>query len=121
MNALLYGLATLALLCGAVVTEWPDLPESGFISGRVASPTDAENGDAVFSTDGASAGSLDIAIPQYALWTDENGTQHPVIVIQAERLPDGRALFGAESFDGGRMAGFMSELELLGQKKPGAK
>lgn len=124
MNALLSGLASLSViasLCGATVTDWPDLLESGFLSGRVAVPTDVEAGNAVFSTDGASAGPLDIAIPQYAFWTDEHGAKHPVIVIQAERLPDGRALFGAQNTDGVRMAGFMAELELLGQEKPKIK
>ena len=69
--------------------DWPQLPSSGFLSGRAATNADVEGGQAVFSMDGKSEGALPIAIPQYALWTDESGAAHPVVVVQAEKAPGG--------------------------------
>ncbi|MEM6907235.1 MAG: hypothetical protein AAF494_01035 [Pseudomonadota bacterium] len=121
MNALFAALVAFALLVslsGAAVISWPGLPGSGFLSRRVATPADVEAGNAVFSKEGVSERPLDIAIPQYALWTDEKGEKQPVILLQAERLPDGRALFGAPTLGGVRVAGFTAELELLGPEMP---
>jgi hypothetical protein len=98
--------------------KWPALPSGGFLTGRAAEPHDVENGDAVFSMDGKSAGHIDIEIPQYALWTDENGQKHPVVVVQAERAPTGLEIVGLLMPDGSHAAATMPELKLLGTRKP---
>lgn len=97
---------------------WPDLPTTGFIVGRAASVEDTGNGNAAFSLDGKSAGPIAIAIPQYALWKDENGVDHPVIVIQAETAPDGLQIVGLRNLDGLETVATMPEITLLGAKKP---
>ncbi|MBC2777377.1 hypothetical protein H6P80_07060 [Parasphingopyxis sp. GrpM-11] len=99
-------------------SSWPDLPTEGFISGRAATVDDVGNGDAAFSMDGASQGPIDIEIPQYALWTNEVGEEVQVVVVQAERAPDGSQIVGMRLFDGGEVVGTMPEVELLGQTKP---
>lgn len=97
---------------------WPALPEEGFIAGRIAENSDVGNGQAVFSLNGQSAGIIDIAIPQYALWKDEDGSEHPVIVVQAERAPDGTEIVGLLLPDGSQAVATISELTLLGQTRP---
>jgi hypothetical protein len=97
---------------------WPDLPESGFIAGRAATKDDVASGQAVFSMDGQSLGPVDIDIPQYAMWTDENGVEHPVIVTQAERAPNDMQIIGFKTLGGRYTAAMMPEVRLLGSKKP---
>ena len=97
---------------------WPVLPNVGFLSGRSATNTDVEAGQAVFSMDGKSRGPLAIAIPQYAIWTDEHSTMHPVIVVQAEEAPGGMQIVGLLRPDGSHAAATMPELKLLGTEKP---
>jgi len=69
---------------------WPDLPESGFISGQTADRAHVQAGKAVFvlELDGVPASKpVDIIIPQYAYHVDEEtGLKNPCIVIQAEAL-----------------------------------
>ena len=98
--------------------DWPQLPSSGFLSGRAATNADVESGQAIFSMDGKSEGALPIAIPQYALWTDENGAEHPVIVVQAEKAPGGLEIVGLLHRDGSHAAATMADLRLLGTEKP---
>ena len=98
--------------------NWPELPSSGFLSGRSATKADVESGQAVFSMDGKGEGPLQIAIPQYALWTDEQGTAHPVIVVQAEQAPGGMQIVGLLNPDGSHAAATLAELRLLGAEKP---
>jgi hypothetical protein len=98
--------------------DWPQLPSSGFLSGRAATNADVEAGQAVFSMDGKSEGALPIAIPQYALWTDESGSEHPVVVVQAESAPGGLQIVGLLHRDGSYAAATMAELKLLGTEKP---
>jgi hypothetical protein len=97
---------------------WPDLPTTAFISGRPATVADAEQGNAAFSMDGQAKSALEIDIPQYAWWTDENGSRHPVIVIQAEEAPDGTKIIGLLKPDGQHMVATGPELTLLGKSKP---
>jgi len=77
-----------------------------------------EAGAAVFSMDGKSEGAVDIAIPQYALWADDHGQKHPVIVVQAEKAPGGMTIVGLLNADGSFTAATLPELELLGTEKP---
>ena len=97
--------------------EWPDLPSSGFISGRYATPEDVENGDAAFSavSDGVPKGTpIAIEIPQFAYHIDETGAKTPVIVIQAESA-GGLDIVGARYFDESELVGTLPEFELLGK------
>ena len=96
--------------------NWPELPQSGFITGRVATTEDVNQGQAIFSMDGKSLGPIDIEIPQYAMWRDEAGTEHPVIVTQAEEAPNGLQIVGLMRLDGQVMAATLPEVRLLGTK-----
>jgi hypothetical protein len=98
--------------------RWPDLPSKGYLAGRPASLGDAKAGNAVFSMDGGSKGALPVAIPQYVLWKDEQGTSHPMILVQAERAPDGSDILGLRDLVGGEMVVTMPEVTLLGTEKP---
>ncbi|MDN3517518.1 hypothetical protein QWY84_07855 [Aquisalimonas lutea] len=56
-------------------SQWPPLPEDGFISGRAAEQQDLEAGNAVFvaAVDGVSIGEpIDIIIPQYAFHIEQD-------------------------------------------------
>jgi hypothetical protein len=97
---------------------WPELPKSGFVSGRVATKEDVDAGQAIFSMDGKSKGPIEIEIPQYAIWTDQSGAEHPVIVTQAETAPNGMQIVGMKTLDGSDMAATLAEVRLLGSKKP---
>ena len=99
-------------------TAWPDLPKRGYIVGRVATVEDAKRGDAVFSTNGADGDAVQVVIPQYAIWTDEHGAKHPMILVQAKRAPDGMEMAGLRGLDGSETVATMPEVKLLGTKKP---
>lgn len=77
--------------------DWPELPSSGFISGRATSKEDVNKGNAVFvasDNDGKVIGKpLQITIPQYAYWTSGAGKRMAVIVVQAEEA-NGTQMFG---------------------------
>ena len=115
--AALLGLAASPAVAAPSPT-WPDLPKSGFVVGRPASVEDAKQGNAVFSMDGKSGGALPIAVPQYVWWSDEHGTKHPMILVQAEQAPDGSKIVGLRDFAGHETVATLPELELLGTKKP---
>jgi len=97
---------------------WPELPASGFIEGRVATKADVESGQAIFSMDGQSLGPVEMEIPQYAMWRDDQGNEHRVIVVQAEEAPNGMQFVGFKTLDGQDMAATLPELRLLGSSKP---
>ena len=97
---------------------WPELPKSGFVTGKVATKDDVASGQAIFSMNGQSLGPVAIEIPQYAMWKDEKGIEHPVIVTQAEKAPNGMQIVGFRTLDGQETAATMPELRLLGSKKP---
>ena len=121
MKKVAYFAAFVALSTGCLAESkmaWPELPTAGFLTGRSATVTDVDAGKAVFSMDGKSQGPLKIAIPQYAIWTDEYGTSHPVVVVQAEEAPGGMQIVGLLKPDGSHAAATMPELQLLGTQKP---
>ncbi|VVT06887.1 conserved exported hypothetical protein [Sphingomonas sp. EC-HK361] len=115
--ATMLGLAASPALAGEGIT-WPDLPTTGFVVGRTATVEDAKKGNATFSMDGKSQGALPIAIPQYVWWTDETGSKHPMILVQAELAPDGTKIVGLRDFGGEGTVATLLEVELLGTKKP---
>ncbi|MDR7154568.1 hypothetical protein J2W40_001380 [Sphingobium xenophagum] len=98
--------------------SWPDLPSQGFIVGRPATLEDAQRGDAVFHTNGTGGDAATVAIPQYAYWSESPGEKLAVILVQAEHSPDGPILVGLRDLNGNDILATMSELELLGTKKP---
>ena len=98
--------------------DWPELPTTGFITGRTATIDDVKAGQAAFSAQGGNEGTLQIVIPQYAIWIDESGTGYPVVVIQAERGPNGLQIVGLLNSDGSHSLATLAELELLGTEKP---
>lgn len=101
-------------------SAWPPLPTNGFVLGRAATTADIDLGDAVFSqafNDGLEAEHYPIAIPQYALWQDEDGSTHRVFVVQAEKHlsdPSGEPIYGLRTFDGEKIVVPGGELQLLG-------
>ena len=103
---------------------WPPLPTHGFIQGRSATAGDVERGEAVFcqqTDDQQAAEALPIAIPQYGLWTDEDGARHRVIVVQGERHvtdPGGEAVLGLRTLQGEEVIATEAEVELLGTEVP---
>ncbi len=59
-----------------------------------------------------------LPIPQYVLWSDEHGAKHPMILVQAEKAPDGQTIVGLRDFSGQGTVATLPEVELLGTKKP---
>ena len=99
--------------------DWPELPNTGFIFGRVATTDDVADGTAVFSMNGQSLGPIDLIIPQYAILHDaDSGTDEPVILLQAESAPNGMSIAGFQKSDGSFAAAALLELTLLGTEKP---
>jgi hypothetical protein len=101
--------------------NWPPLPSKAFIKGRAATKADVDRGRAVFILDdgGKIVGRpIEMTIPQYGYFKDDRVF---VIVIQAEKAPDGRRFIGAKTFDGKTMVGLLDGLELLGTKMRLAK
>jgi len=111
-------------MSGEMAIAWPPLPETGFVSGRAATIDDVDRGKAVFcqqATNGSAAIPLQIPIPQYGRWTDQEGRTHSVIVVQAERhVVDhaGEAVLGLRLIAGGEVVATKSEVQLLGLEKP---
>lgn len=102
----------------------PPLPTNGFVLGRAATTADIDLGNAVFSqesNDGLEVEHYPIAIPQYALWQDEDGSTHRVFVVQAEKHvsdPSGEPIYGLRTFDGETIVALGEELQLLGAVLP---
>jgi hypothetical protein len=99
--------------------HWPQLPVTGFISGRAATFQDIQDGNAVFVTkvDGAATGRpLAVTIPQYAYYTN-GGKKVPVVIVQAEE-DNGMQLFGFRDAAGAEYVASGPELELLGASHP---
>ena len=98
--------------------NWPDLPERRDLADRAATQQDVEDGTAVFSMRGQGQRAFEIDVPQYVLWTDDNGLQHPRLLVQAEQAPTGLIIVGLLDFEGQRAAATRDELTLLGPTKP---
>jgi hypothetical protein len=112
-----------------VAQDWPPLPTTGFIGGRVATPADVAAGNAVFaaSVSGGATGKstpLRIRIPQYA-YHRRGQAKIPVIVLQAERVDIQRSgetvqmtTVAAVGPDGKKFIDIRENFELLGQLPP---
>jgi len=102
--------------------QWPDLPTTGFVSGRPATKEDVNAGNAVFvlESGGRPVGTpLKIAIPQYAIHVNaESGEQTPGFVIQAESAGK-QSIVGFIVLPGRTVfAGTLPEFKFLGTKRP---
>jgi len=115
-------------LSAAMADDWPPLPATGFITGRVATVEEAAMGKAFFCAmiNGAPAKStpIKIKIPQYAYY-HEGSKKTPVIVMQAEavQIPQGSktvtmSMVGARGPDGKGIIGLLTNFELLGTAPP---
>ncbi|MDQ4086700.1 MAG: hypothetical protein M3177_01595 [Pseudomonadota bacterium] len=102
----------------APLVNWPELPSSGFLSGRSATESDVAAGNAVFAIQPNSRGPMPVEIPQYAYWNDDEGQRHPVIMVQAEYGPNGEEIVGLRGLDGSEIVATLSEVTLLGQAPP---
>lgn len=118
--AIAFTFLPLAGRCGAV--HWPNLPKECFVSARPATVADEKKGCAAFLIGQAeeSAGvPLAVEIPQYAWLVDQKtGTKTPVILIQAEENSGIKAV-GYKALDSSMGVALLSEMVLLGSKKPG--
>ncbi|MCA9212322.1 MAG: hypothetical protein KDB27_04595 [Planctomycetales bacterium] len=104
--------------------EWPELPTSGFLAGRVATEQDVSNGEAAFVAFGAvHSDRLAIDVPQYAFLTSDDGSRVPVFVVQAELVQGVNGdveTFGLRPIQGGDpIVGVAPNVTLLGTKNPG--
>jgi hypothetical protein len=102
---------------GSAPVVWPALPQSGFITGRLATVDDVKQGNAVFSQNGEGK-PLGLPIPQYVWWKDNAGKSHPMILLQAEEGPDGTGVVGLRDLAGKDTVATLAEVKLLGTKKP---
>jgi hypothetical protein len=96
---------------------------AGFVSGRVADQKDVEDGNAAFVAFGGVKTDLsNTVVPQYALFTDDNGNPVRVIVIQAEVVHSEKGdieAFGLRSIDSGDLIlGVSESVRLLGTTNP---
>ena len=115
-------LVSLPAFAHDAVVSWPDLPTKCFVAGRPATEADATQGCAAFvikAKGGAAGTPLNVAIPQYALHTDQaTGEATRVILIQAEEN-SGIQAAGYKTIGSGEIgAALLSEMRLLGVRKP---
>lgn len=103
----------------AAATPWPELTRVGHVSGRVATDDDVQAGNAAFAIQNSDSKPIRVTIPQYAIYLDrDTGKKVPVILIQAEDK-EGAKLAGFRIVGShGVGACLLSELQLLGTKRP---
>jgi hypothetical protein len=90
------------------VSKWPEVPAT---KNRLADENDVREGRAVFYQIGEAAVAIwPAGLPALAVLTNEEGRRIPVVVIQAERSPNGRTIAGARYFDGGNLVCTAEEL-----------
>lgn len=96
------------------VGEWPELPDYAFVAGRVATEDDCLDGRAVFYVRGSQGRPVEIAVPQYALLSQEDGSCLRVVLVQAQADDAGGEVVGLRDSDGGEHVALLSEVELVG-------
>jgi hypothetical protein len=89
-------------------TEWRTVP---CVTGRPATEADVATGAAVFYVQGAST-AAPMELPCCAIQPLENGAEEPVVIIQAEVLPQGTT-FGVRPLAGGNGMCLATEVRLL--------
>jgi hypothetical protein len=98
--------------------KWPPLPVDGFFVGRTAVQADVDSGVAIFATgiEESAGKTLEILIPQYGWYVDEN-VRVPVLILQAEEANDNKVI-GARDLNGGNIVGLAEDFILLGTETP---
>ena len=94
------------------VNHWADVPS---VSGRLAQEDDVKEGRAVFFLENPTdpvAVPYPIRLPSCAILKEEDGSQTPVVLIQAELLTD-RVTLGYRPISGGNGIGALPEVEIL--------
>jgi hypothetical protein len=92
------------------IADWKNTP---FISGRVASESDVKSGNAVFYIKGTST-PAEFNLPCCAMQLMDDGTEQPVIIIQAENTEDG-FLLGVRLLSGGNGICMVEEVRLIAE------
>ena len=96
--------------------NWPELPSTGFVSGRMATQADIDSGSAAFMLPGGTP--IRIPVPQYGFQIEESGVRTPGIVIQAEEVGGIKVIgFKPLSSDGFAVAK-LEDFEFLGTTPP---
>jgi len=118
-------IGAIALGVAAIVAQshkWPPLPKTEFVSGRAATEEDVQNGRAAFYQNraGGDVRPMQIELPQYGWFTDEDGTRIAVVVVQAE-YSDSGGILGLRDVDGQEYVVTQAEVTLLGAKPPEEK
>jgi hypothetical protein len=88
--------------------DWRDIP---CVVGRPATEADVAAGSAVFYVPGKSA-AASMALPCCAIQVLEDGSEQPVVIIQAELAPHGTVL-GVRPLSGGNGICMATEVRLL--------
>jgi hypothetical protein len=89
-------------------SEWRDTP---CVVGRPATEADVAAGSAVFYVPGESA-AAPMALPCCAIQSLEDGSEQPVVIVQAELAPHGTIL-GVRPLSGGNGICMATEVRLL--------
>jgi hypothetical protein len=90
------------------VQQWRNTP---CVQHRQATEQDVREGRAVFHVGGA-VEVAEIPLPACGYQRMDDGSEQPVVVVQAEVLPDG-TLFGVRPLSGGNGICFANEVRLL--------
>jgi hypothetical protein len=103
--------------------QWPPLTNFPFISGRAATTNDIALNHALFvqESNGQAIGKpLNIKIPQYAFYIDEQTHQRtPCVIVQAEESEEAGQEIGALTVpDGHGLVGLYQEFVFLGDTPP---
>lgn len=96
---------------------WPPLPNRGFITGRIAAPSDVDRGDAIFHYAGKSR-VLIMPLPQYAIYYPDKGRPLRAVVVQAEMVEDEAQLLGLRLENGEDKVAWRWQVQLLGHTAP---
>jgi len=91
-----------------LASDWRSVPH---VAGRPATEADVLAGSAVFYVQGDSAADS-ISLPCCAIQRLEDGSEQPVIVVQAEIAPYG-TIFGVRPLSGGNGICTAAEIQLL--------
>jgi len=105
-----------ALTVAAEKVDYPPLPTEGFVTGRIATQEDVNNGNAAFATlpeQKVVRQAVPIPVPQYAVY--RGGQKHELMfVIQVEKV-NGKVTIGARPVEGGDVViGTPTDFMLLG-------
>lgn len=90
------------------IGDWCNTP---CLSGRIATEDDVTAGTAVFYIQGESS-PVSMSLPCCAYQRLENGTEQPVVIVQAEHAPHGIVL-GVRPLNGGNSICLATEVRLL--------